>query len=300
LPQREVLSFEEITQVASAFVALGVNKLRVTGGEPLLRRDLPRLLGMLAALRTPQGEPLDITLTTNGALLARQAAALKAAGLKRITVSLDALDDGVFRRMNDVDFPVTDVLQGIEAAAAAGLWPLKVNMVVRKGVNDSEILPMARHFRHTGVALRFIEFMDVGSHNGWCLDEVLPSQAIIQAIHAEFPLAPRAAASASDTAQLWAYADGAGEVGFISSVTQAFCRQCTRARLSTDGQLYRCLFARQGHSLKAWLRQGAGQSDLVQALTQWWQAREDRYSELRSLAPNPAAPPKVDMHFIGG
>jgi cyclic pyranopterin phosphate synthase len=250
LPQGHLLTFEEITLVARAFTLLGVRKLRITGGEPLLRKNIEQLVAMLAALRDVEGQPLDLTLTTNGSLLARKAQALADAGLKRVTVSLDAMDDAVFRRMNDADFPVADVLAGIDAAQAAGLGPIKVNMVVQRGVNDHEIVPMARHFRGTGVALRFIEFMDVGATNGWRMDEVVPSAEVRQRLHAAFPLQPLPAAAPGETAERWAYADGAGEVGFISSVTQAFCGDCNRIRLSTEGQLFLCLFAGQGHDLQ--------------------------------------------------
>ncbi|MFY8102932.1 MAG: GTP 3',8-cyclase MoaA, partial [Ramlibacter sp.] len=226
LPHADLLTFEEITRVARQFVALGVRKIRLTGGEPLLRKNIEALIGQLAQLRTPEGEPLDLTLTTNGSLLARKAQALKDAGLRRVTVSLDGLDDAVFRRMNDVDFPVAQVLQGLDAAQAAGLGPIKVNMVVKRGTNDHEIVPMAQHFRGTGHVLRFIEYMDVGTTNGWRMDEVLPSADVVARLHAQWPLVPLEATAHGETAQRWAYADGAGEVGVISSVTQAFCGDC--------------------------------------------------------------------------
>jgi cyclic pyranopterin phosphate synthase len=305
LPQPELLSFEEIARVARLFVAHGVAKLRLTGGEPLLRKGLEALIAQLAALRTPAGEPLDITLTTNGTLLARKAAVLREAGLKRVTVSLDALDDAVFRRMNDVDFPVADVLAGIDAALAAGLAPVKVNMVVKRGTNDHEIVPLARHVRERfgpGVVLRFIEYMDVGATNGWRLDEVLPSAEVQARLHAAFPLEKLPPAAPGETAERWRYADGGGEVGFISSVTQAFCGDCNRARLSTEGKLFLCLFATQGHDLRALLRGGASDQDIASAIGLAWQEREDRYSELRgSGAAEPGSGERrIEMHYIGG
>ncbi len=312
LPQTSLLSFEEITRLARIFVAHGVVKLRLTGGEPLLRKHLEVLIAQLAALRTPAGEPLDITLTTNGSLLERKAQALRDAGLTRITVSLDALDDTVFRRMNDVDFPVADVLRGIEAALRAGLAPVKVNMVVKRGTNDHEIVPLARHVRgHFGAAvvLRFIEYMDVGASNGWRMDEVLPSVQVVQRLSAAFPLQPLQASAPGETAQRWRYADGGGgELGVISSVTQAFCHDCNRARLSTEGKLFLCLFASRGHDLRALLRGvapgGAAWSDaqIAAAIGLVWGEREDRYSELRSAQQSPAAggERRVEMHYIGG
>jgi cyclic pyranopterin phosphate synthase len=304
LPQTSLLSFEEITRVAKLFVAHGVHKLRLTGGEPLLRKHLEVLIGMLAELRTPDGEPLDLTLTTNATLLARKAQALKDAGLKRVTVSLDALDDAVFRRMNDVDFPVAEVLAGIAAARRVGLGPIKVNMVVKRGTNEHEIVPMARHFReHFGgeIVLRFIEYMDVGSTNGWRMDHVLPSAQVAERIHAAFPIEPMQANAAGETAERWRYRDGGGEVGFIASVTQAFCRDCNRARLSTEGKLYLCLFASQGHDLRALLRGGASDAQIAAAIGLIWQGRDDRYSELRATDQAPhAGARKVEMHYIGG
>jgi cyclic pyranopterin phosphate synthase len=306
LPHAELLSFEEITRLARIFTLHGVKKLRLTGGEPLLRKNLEVLIEQLAALRTPEGEPLDITLTTNASLLARKARALKDAGLKRITVSLDALDDAIFRRMNDVDFPVADVLQGIETAVAVGLAPVKVNMVVKRGTNDHEIVPMARYFReHFGgqVVLRFIEYMDVGITNGWRMDEVLPSAQVVERIGADFPLRALEPSAPGETAERWGYVDGGGEIGVISSVTQAFCGECNRARLSTEGKLYLCLFAHRGHDLRALLRDAAGYDDLqiAAAIGAIWQARDDRYSELRgSAAGAAAAAAKIEMSYIGG
>ncbi len=305
LPQSSLLSFEEIARLASLFVAHGVVKLRLTGGEPLLRKGLEALVAQLSALRTTAGEPLDITLTTNGSLLARKAAVLREAGLRRVTVSLDALDDAIFRRMNDVDFPVSDVLTGMDAALAAGLAPLKVNMVVKRGTNDHEIVPLARHMRARygpGVVLRFIEYMDVGATNGWRQVEVLPSAEVRARLQAAFPLEPLPPSAPGETAERWRYADGSGEVGFISSVTQAFCGDCNRARLSTEGKLFLCLFATQGHDLRSLLRGGASDAEIASAIGLAWQEREDRYSELRgsgTAAPG-SGERRIEMHYIGG
>ena len=309
LPHSALLSFEEITTLAREFVALGVQKIRLTGGEPLLRKNIETLIGQLAELRTPDGQALDITLTTNGALLAKKAASLRDAGLQRVTVSLDALDDTVFKAMNDVDFPVLEVLKGIEAAQTAGLGPIKVNMVVKRGTNDQEILPMVRHFKGSGVALRLIEYMDVGATNGWRMNDVLPSHEVLELIRQQMPLVPLPSRQIGETAQRWGFAkaDGsydtaAGEVGFISSVTQAFCGDCNRARLSTEGQLYMCLFAGKGHDLRTLLRAGASPTELRQAIAGIWGDRNDRYSALRGLAPADASAPvrRVEMSYIGG
>lgn len=303
LPHADLLTFEEITRLAKLFVAHGVHKIRLTGGEPLLRKNIERLVEMLAALRTVDGTPLDLTLTTNASLLARKARSLRDAGLQRVTVSLDALDDAVFRRMNDVDFPVADVMAGIEAAQAVGLAPIKVNMVVKRGTNDAEIVPMARRFRASGIALRFIEYMDVGATNGWRMDEVLPSAQVRERLAEHFDLVPLAASAPGETAERWAYADGAGEVGFISSVTQAFCGDCNRARLSTEGQLYLCLFASRGHDLRALVRDPAvSDAQIAGAIAHIWQGRGDRYSELRGRAelPPEARERRVEMSYIGG
>lgn len=301
LPHASLLTFEEITRLARLFVAHGVQKIRLTGGEPLLRKDIERLVAMLSALRTADGDALDLTLTTNGSALQRKAPALKDAGLKRITVSLDAIDDAVFRRMNDADFPVADVLRGIEAAQQAGLGPIKVNMVVQRGTNDHEVLAMARHFRGTGIVLRFIEFMDVGASNGWRMDEVVPSSELAARIDAAHPIEPLDAAAPGETAERWRYRDGAGEIGFISSVTNAFCRDCNRARLATDGKLYLCLFASRGHDLRALLRGGADDAAIAAAIGAVWGGREDRYSELRASAgPAPSGDRRIEMHYIGG
>ena len=309
LPHSALLSFEEITRLTRQFVAHGVQKIRLTGGEPLLRKHLERLVAQLATLRTPEGQPLDLTLTTNGALLARKAQALKDAGLQRVTVSLDALDDAVFRSMNDVDFPVADVLAGIDAARAAGLGPIKINMVVKRGTNEQQILPMARHFRGSGMVLRFIEYMDVGATIGWRMNQVLPSAEVIRLLQTELPLVPLAPSQPGETAQRWGYAgaDGAydptlGEVGVISSVTQAFCGSCNRARLSTEGQLYLCLFADKGYDLRSLLRGDASDADLSNAIGHIWQGRRDNYSEQRqALGPDTGPPVKrIEMSYIGG
>ncbi|MBS0368643.1 MAG: GTP 3',8-cyclase MoaA [Proteobacteria bacterium] len=293
LPRESLLSFEEITRLARLFAAHGVSKIRLTGGEPLLRRNLEQLIAQLAAI-----PGLEVTLTTNGVLLPKKAAALKAAGLKRVTVSLDSLDDTVFRAMNDMDVPVADVLKGIDAATAAGLGPIKINMVVKRGLNDHEILPLARHFRGSGHILRFIEFMDVGSSNGWRMDDVVPSAEVVRRIHAEFPLEPVDPNYTGEVAERWRYKDGGGEIGVISSVTQAFCSTCTRARLSTEGRLYTCLFAQSGHDLRALLRNGRSDAELSAAIGHIWQGRGDRYSEIRTA--ETAALRKIEMSYIGG
>ncbi len=305
LPQTSLLSFEEISRLARIFVAHGVQKIRLTGGEPLLRRGLEALVAQLATLRTPEGAPLDITLTTNGSVLAQKAQALKDAGLRRVTVSLDGLDDAVFRRMNDVDFPVAKVLAGIAAAHRAGLAPIKVNMVVKRGTNEQEIVPMARYFRDHfdgRIVLRFIEYMDVGASNGWRMDEVLPSAEVLKLLQAEWPMTPLAPSVAGETAERWRYADGGGEIGLISSVTQAFCHDCNRARLSTEGKLFLCLFASRGHDLRTLLRNGASDADITSALAAVWAGRDDRYSELRAAMPAAMAggERRIEMHYIGG
>jgi cyclic pyranopterin phosphate synthase len=302
LPHSSLLSFEEITRTARLFVAHGVRKLRLTGGEPLLRKNLDVLIRMLGELRTADGDALDLTLTTNGSLLSRKARALKDAGLQRVTVSLDALDDATFRRMNDVDFPVAEVLRGIDEAQRVGLGPIKVNMVVKRGTNDDQIVPMARHFRGSNIVLRFIEYMDVGATNGWRMDEVLPSAQVIERLATEHALEPIEASAPGETAQRWRYRDGGGEIGVISSVTQAFCLDCNRARLSTEGKLFLCLFATQGHDLRALLRGGYSDAQIAAAIGPIWQGRDDRYSELRSAlaADTGSGQRRVEMHYIGG
>ena len=293
LERRELLTFEEIDRLARAFARLGVEKIRITGGEPLVRRDVERLVAMLARI-----DDLDLTMTTNGALLAQKAEALHEAGLRRVSVSLDSLDETVFRAMNDVDFPVARVLEGIDAAAAAGLAPVKVNMVVKRGLNEHSVLPMARHFRESGHILRFIEYMDVGHTNGWRMNEVVPAEEIVAAIDAELPLEPVEPNYAGEVARRWCYRDGSGEIGVISSVTQPFCGGCTRARLSAEGRLFTCLFAVRGHDLRAVVRGGAMDEELDEAIARVWRARSDRYSELRTA--ETAARPKVEMSYIGG
>ena len=293
LPRSEILTFEEIERLVRVFVSLGVRKIRLTGGEPLVRRDLERLVEKLARI----GD-LDLTLTTNGSLLAQKARTLADAGLRRVTVSLDSLDDATFKRMNDADFPVAKVLAGIEAAHAAGLAPIKINMVTKRGVNESSIVPMARYFKGTGMTLRFIEFMDVGSTNGWRLDDVVPAREIVAMIDSEMPLEPVQAGYRGEVAARYRYKDGSGEIGVISSVTQPFCADCTRARLSADGSLYTCLFATQGHDLRALVRSGATDEEITHAIAAVWTERTDRYSDLRSE--QTAGLHKIEMSFIGG
>jgi cyclic pyranopterin phosphate synthase len=293
LPREELLSFEELERLSRLFVRHGVEKIRLTGGEPLVRRDVELLVAKLAGI-----DGLDLTLTTNGSLLPQKAQALADAGLGRITVSLDSLDDDVFRAMNDVDFPVERVLAGIESAAAAGLAPVKVNMVVRRGLNEDSVLPMARYFRESGHILRFVEYMDVGHTNGWRLDDVIPAAELVAAIDAELPLEPVEPAYRGEVARRWRYRDGGGEIGLIASVTQPFCGDCTRARVSADGKLYTCLFAVRGHDLRSLLRGGASDEELSDAVDSIWRVRDDRYSELRTAAT--ADLPKVEMSYIGG
>jgi len=292
LPHTALLTFEEIARVAGIFVQLGVRKIRLTGGEPLLRRNLERLVGMLAA------HDVDLTLTTNGALLAKKARALRDAGLARVTVSLDALDDPTFRAMNDVDFPVARVLEGIDAAQAAGLGPIKINAVIKRGMNEHAIVPLARHFRDSGHIVRFIEYMDVGHTNGWRMEHVVPAAEIVAAIDDEFPLDPVDPNYTGEVAQRWRYRDNGHEIGVIASVTQAFCRDCTRVRLATDGKLYTCLFADAGYDLRALLREPYSDAQIANAITAIWQRRADRYSEIRTA--NTPKPSRIEMSYIGG
>jgi cyclic pyranopterin phosphate synthase len=293
LERRELLSFEEITRLARVFHGLGIEKVRLTGGEPLVRRNIEQLIGMLSEI-----PGLDLTLTTNGSILAKKAQALKAAGLQRITVSLDALDNPTFMRMNDVDFPVERVIEGIDAAAHAGLTPIKVNMVVKRGVNETGIVDMARFFRERGHILRFIEYMDVGATNGWRLDDVVTAREIVDMISVEMPLVPADPHYTGEVAQRWRYSDGNGEIGVIASVTQAFCRDCTRARISTEGKLYTCLFATTGHDLRTLLREGASDAELENSIRNVWTRRTDRYSEIRTSQTAPLK--KIEMSYIGG
>jgi GTP 3',8-cyclase len=293
LERRELLTFEEIERLARVFASLGVEKIRLTGGEPLLRRELERLVEMVAAI-----PGVDLTLTTNGSLLPQKARVLAQAGLRRVTVSLDSLDDDVFRAMNDVDVPVERVLAGIEAGAAAGLLPVKVNMVVKRGVNEDSVLPMARYFRGSGHILRFIEYMDVGHTNGWRLDDVVSADEIVSAVDAELELEPLAPNYPGEVAQRYRYRDGSGEIGVIASVTKPFCGACTRARLSAEGRLYTCLFATKGHDLRAVLRAGASDGELARAIAEVWRVRSDRYSEVRTA--ETADSPRIEMSYIGG
>jgi GTP 3',8-cyclase len=297
LERRELLTFEELARVAGIFAGLGVRTVRITGGEPLVRRHVENLVELLAAIETPEGERLELALTTNGSVLAQKAEALAAAGLGRVTVSLDSLDDAAFRAMNDVDFPVQRVLDGIDAAAAAGL-PVKVNAVVKRGENDGDIVELADHFRGSGHVLRFIEYMDVGSTNGWRLEDVVSAEEIVRQISEHWPLEPAEAERPDATARRWRYVDGAGEIGVVASVTQPFCGGCSRARLSAEGRLYTCLFAARGHDLRAPLRLGASDEELVEQLRGIWTRRTDRYSELRTA--ETAVLPKVEMSYIGG
>jgi len=293
LERGALLSFEEITRLARLFTHLGIEKIRLTGGEPLVRRGIEQLIGMLSTI-----PGLDLTLTTNGSLLAKKAVALRAAGLQRVTVSLDSLDDAVFKAMNDVDYPVAKVLEGIDAAATAGFKPIKINMVVKRGLNEHSILPMARFFRERGHILRFIEYMDVGATNGWRLDDVVSAREIVDIISRELPLEPADPNYTGEVAERWRYKDGSGEIGVIASVTQAFCRDCTRARISTEGQLYTCLFATAGHDLRALLRGGASDEAILATIGSVWTAREDRYSEIRGQQTVPLK--KIEMSYIGG
>ena len=293
LPREQILTFEEITRLARIFSTFGVKKIRLTGGEPLVRKDLPKLISMLAEIPN-----LDLTLTTNGALLARQAQALKDAGLKRVSVSLDSLDNEIFKAMNDVDFPVEKVLEGMETAQKVGLEPIKVNMVVKRGINESSVLPMSRYFREKGYILRFIEYMDVGHTNGWRTNDVVSAKEIVNMISAELPLEPLNPNYKGEVASRWRYKDGSGEIGVISSVTQPFCRTCNRARLSAEGKLYTCLFAVKGHDLKSLVRSSATDEEISDEIARIWGKRTDRYSELRSE--NTIDLPKVEMSHIGG
>jgi GTP 3',8-cyclase len=303
MPRDELLTFEEIARVARTAVARGVEKIRLTGGEPLLRKGLEELVAMLAALRTPDGRDVDLALTTNGSALAVKAQALKDAGLKRVTVSLDSLDDATFKAMNGVSFPVSRVLRGIDAAHEAGLGPVKINTVVKRGLNDQDIVAIARRFKGSPYILRFIEFMDVGTTNGWKMDEVVPSAEVISRINAELPLEEVAPNYDGETSVRWRYRDGSGEIGVISSVTQSFCQSCTRVRVSTEGKLFTCLFATEGHDLRALMRGGCSDEQLSAALGQIWGGRTDRYSDLRGAKTSELAAAgrkKIEMSYIGG
>ncbi len=298
VPYRELLRFEEIARLAGAFVQLGVRKLRLTGGEPLMRKDLPALVAMLAELRTPEGKPLDIALTTNGSRVEHKAAALKQAGLQRLTVSLDALEPALFQQLSDSKVSVDAVLRGIETAARAGLAPIKINMVVRRGLNEHEIVPLARHFRGTGHILRFIEYMDVGTSNGWQAQEVMTGQEILDTLAEHFELERRPPNHPGEVAEGWRYVDGQGEIGVITAISQAFCGECNRARLSPEGQLFLCLFAARGHDLREMLRSGASDTELAQAIRTIWQNRDDAYSERRQQQQGQTH--RIEMSYIGG
>lgn len=298
LKHSQLLSFEEINRIAAAFVNLGVKKIRITGGEPLLRKHLENLIEQLARLKTLSGTPPELTLTTNATLLEKKAQALKDAGLNRVTVSLDAIDDKIFQQLNDMDVPVSTVLKGIDAALKVGLEPIKVNMVVRKGINEEQIIPMINHFRNTGIILRFIEYMDVGSTNGWSMDQVIPSKEVIARIREFYPLHALDPNTPEETAQRWAFDDGSGEVGVISSVTNAFCGHCSRARLSMEGRLFLCLFASAGYDLRELLRKDLNDASLQASIANIWKQRNDRYSELRGKVGQKKA--HVEMSYIGG
>ena len=299
LPKSELLTFEEIIRLAAIFVDLGVRKIRLTGGEPLIRHQVEVLVGILHELGVDAQIPgFEIAMTTNGSLLAQKAQTLKNVGLDRLTLSLDFLDDATFRQMNDVNFPLENVLQGVAAAEAAGFKPLKFNMVVKRGFNDHHLLEMARHFRGSGHILRFIEYMDVGNTNGWRLDDVVPAKEMIETIHAEFPLEPANPNYAGEVARRWRYQDGEGEIGVIASVTQPFCGDCSRARISATGQFYTCLFAATGHDLREMLRGEATDDQIRARIQSIWQQRSDRYSEIRSA--NTTDKPKIEMSYIGG
>ena len=302
MPREELLTFEEITRIARVSAAHGVEKVRLTGGEPLLRKGLPDLIRMLGTVTTTGGRPLDIALTTNGSALAHMAQSLKDAGLDRVTVSLDSLDEATFQSMNDIRFPVAKVLAGIEAAHQVGLGPIKINMVVKRGLNDHDIVAMARHFKGTPFVLRFIEFMDVGTTNGWKLGAVVPSEEVIRRINAEFPLEKVPPRYPGETSKRWRYLDGDGEIGVISSVTESFCHSCSRARVSVDGQLFTCLFASEGHDLRALMREGGSDEQLAETMASVWRARTDRYSELRSANTGGlrATGKRIEMSYIGG
>ncbi|MEO7350128.1 MAG: GTP 3',8-cyclase MoaA [Terrimesophilobacter sp.] len=302
MPRDELLSFEEITRLARIASLHGVEKIRLTGGEPLLRKGLPELIEMLSELRTPAGKALDIAVTTNGSALAHLAPALKEAGLRRVTVSLDSLDDATFQKMNDIRFPVQKVLQGLEVAHEVGLGPIKVNMVVKKGQNDQDIVSMARHFKDSPYILRFIEYMDVGTTNGWQLGEVVPSAEVVRLINAEMPLEEVEPNYRGETSKRWRYKDGGGEIGLISSVTQSFCHSCSRARISVDGKLYTCLFASEGHDLRTLLRGGSSDEELSTVMANIWRERTDRYSEERASNTEPRKPgaKRIEMSYIGG
>lgn len=297
---QDMLSFEEITRLARCFVKLGITKIRLTGGEPLLRRHIERLIAYLARLETSDGKPLDLTLTTNGSVLMQKAQSLFDADLKRVTISLDAIDNGIFMKMNDVGFPVDKILHAIEHAVKIGFSPVKVNAVIRKGYNQDQILPLVRHFRHTPVILRFIEYMDVGSNIDWNREQIVPASQIVETINQHFPIEPLEANYLGETAERWRYKDGSGELGIISSITQPFCVDCTRIRLSTEGKIYPCLFSTEGFDLRALLRSGQSDRQITQAIATYWHNRSNQYSKLRKEQGQSLTGQKIEMHYIGG
>ncbi|MBR7070365.1 MAG: GTP 3',8-cyclase MoaA [Oxalobacter sp.] len=296
---KDMLSFEEIARLARCFTNLGITKIRLTGGEPLLRRHIERLIAYLADLKRPDGKPLDLTLTTNGSVLAQKAQLLFDAGLKRITISLDAIDNDIFTKINDVGFPVSNILQAIEHAVQMGFSPVKVNAVIRKGINENQILPLVRHFRNTPVILRFIEYMDVGS-TPWNREQIVPASQIAETINRHYPIEPLNPNYPGETAERWHYQDGGGELGIISSITKPFCADCTRIRLSTEGRIYPCLFSAEGFDLRELIRSGQSDEQIAQAISRYWQNRSNRYSELRKELGRQPAEHKVEMHYIGG
>ena len=300
IQHQDMLSFEEITRLAKCFIQLGITKIRLTGGEPLLRRHIERLIAYLATLETPEGKPLDLTLTTNGSVLMQKAQSLFDAGLKRVTISLDAIDNGIFMKMNDVGFPVDKILHAIEHAVKIGFSPVKVNAVIRKDYNQDQILPLVRHFRHTPVILRFIEYMDVGSNIDWNREQIVPASQIVETINRHFPIEPLEANYLGETAERWRYKDGSGELGIISSITQPFCVDCTRIRLSTEGKIYPCLFSTEGFDLRALLRSGQSDRQITQAIATYWRNRSNQYSKLRKEQGQSLTGQKIEMHYIGG
>tara|TARA_A100000164_G_C21926921_1_gene783567 strand:- start:1984 stop:2922 length:939 start_codon:yes stop_codon:yes gene_type:complete len=300
LPQNFLLSFEEITNITKIFINLGIEKVRLTGGEPLLRKNLETLIQMLSNLDTTNSKKLDLTMTTNASLLTKKAQALKNAGLSRLTISLDSLSNSIFQKMNDVDYPVSDVLKGIESAKKVGFKEIKVNMVVKKGVNDSEIIPMAKYFKNSGIILRFIEYMDVGNSNNWKMNEVIPSKEVIERINEEMPVSEIGQNYFGETAQRWRYDDNEGEIGVISSVTEAFCKDCNRLRVSTEGKLFTCLFATGGHDLRTLIRNKCSNEEIQNFIINVWSNRIDRYSEVRSLKNKTKVKNKIEMSYIGG
>ncbi len=301
LAHTEILSFEEIIRLARIAVENGVEKIRLTGGEPLLRKGIENLITELDKLKTWNGKPLDVALTTNGSALQAKAKALAAAGLKRLTVSLDAMDPEIYKQLNDVDFPIERTLAGIETAQKAGISSVKINVVVKRGTNEKELIKIAEHFRGTGVIVRYIEYMDVGATNGWRMDDVIPSRQIVEEINSRYPIEPVDPNYPGEVATRWRYKDGMGEIGFISSVSEPFCRECSRIRLSVDGKLYKCLFATEGFDIRQMLRGGASDEEIEDAIGRIWSARDDHYSEIRTAETSAErAKHKIEMSYIGG